>query len=55
MVAWKVAERNSEALSLITRSSFQPRAASSAATRRARVLVQMAEGLRRVTCKVAQV
>jgi hypothetical protein len=51
----KTAERNSLALSLMTRSSFQPRAARSAATVRARVLVQVAEGLRRVTCRVAQV
>jgi hypothetical protein len=45
MVAWKVAERNSLALSLITRSSRQPRLARSAATWRARALVQVAEGL----------
>jgi hypothetical protein len=55
IVCWKVAERNSLALSLMTRSSFQPRAARSAATLRARALVHCAEGLRRVTCKVAQV
>jgi hypothetical protein len=35
MVWAKVAERNSEALSVITRSSFQPRAARSLATFRA--------------------
>jgi hypothetical protein len=51
----KVAERNSEALSLITRSSFQPRSARSAATWRARALVHVAEGFRRVTWRVAQV
>jgi hypothetical protein len=55
MVWPKVVERNSEALSLMTRSSRQPRAARSAATMRARALVQTAEGLRRVTCKLAQV
>jgi len=55
MVAWKVAERNSEALSLITRSSRRPRLARSAATVRARALVQVAEGLRLVTWRVAQV
>jgi hypothetical protein len=55
MVAWKVAERNSLALSLITRSSRQPRLARSAATWRARALVQVAEGLRLVTWRVAQV
>ena len=55
MVAWKVVERNSEALSLMTRSSRQPRLARSAATWRARALVQKAEGLRRVTWRVAQV
>jgi hypothetical protein len=55
MVAWKVPERNAEALSLMTRSSVQPRAARSAATCRASWLVQVADGLRRVTCKVAQV
>jgi hypothetical protein len=48
-VAWKVAERNSLALSLMTRSSFQPRAARSAATWWARALVHYADGLRRVT------
>jgi hypothetical protein len=55
MVAWKVVERNSEALSLITRSSRQPRVARSAATFWASALVQVAEGLRRVTWRVAQV
>ncbi|HEY4791190.1 MAG TPA: hypothetical protein VIJ05_07660 [Actinomycetes bacterium] len=55
MVLWKVAERNSEALSVMTRSSRQPWAARSAATCRARALVQTAEGLRRVTCSIAQV
>jgi hypothetical protein len=55
MVWAKVAERNSLALSLMTRSSFQPRLARSAATCRARALVQVAEGLRLVTCRVAQV
>jgi hypothetical protein len=44
MAAWKVAERNSWALSLMTRSSFQPWAARSAATWRASWLVQVAEG-----------
>ena len=38
----------------MTRSSRQPRAARSAATHRARALVQVAEGLRRVTCRGAQ-
>jgi hypothetical protein len=42
-VCRKVAERNSLALSLMTRSSFQPRAARSAATVRASWLVQVAE------------
>jgi hypothetical protein len=55
MVWPKVVERNSEALSLMTRSSRQPRAARSAATFWARALVQMAEGLRLVTWRVAQV
>jgi hypothetical protein len=55
MVAWKLAERNSEALSLMTRSSRQPLAARSAATVRASWLVHTAEGLRRVTWRVAQV
>jgi len=55
IVAWKVAERNSLALSLITRSSFQPRSARSAATCRASWLVHCAEGLRLVTYRVAQV
>jgi hypothetical protein len=54
MVCWKVAERNSEALSLITRSSRQPRLARSAATCRARALVHWAEGVRLVTWRVAQ-
>jgi hypothetical protein len=44
IVCWKLAERNSWALSLITRSSCQPRAARSAATVPARALVQTAEG-----------
>jgi hypothetical protein len=51
----KTAERNSLALSLMTRSSFQPRSARSAVTVRASWLVQVAEGLRRVTWRVAQV
>jgi hypothetical protein len=55
MVAWKLAGRNSEVLSLMTRSSFQPRAARSAATVRASWLVQVEDGLRRVTWRVAQV
>jgi hypothetical protein len=55
MAVWKVAERNSWALSLMTRSSRQPRLARSDATWRARALVQVAAGLRRVTCRVAQV
>jgi hypothetical protein len=55
MVCWKTLERNSWALSLMTRSSFQPRLARSAATCRASVLVHCAEGLRLVTWRVAQV
>jgi hypothetical protein len=55
MVWPKVAARNSLALSVMTRSSRQPRAARSAATFWARALVQTAEGLRLVTCRVAQV
>jgi hypothetical protein len=50
----KGGQRNSEALSLMTRSNCRPRAARSAATVRARALVHYAEGLRRVTCRVAQ-
>ena len=51
----KARERNSDPLSDITLSSFQPRAESSEATRRASWEVHFAEGLRGVTNRAAVV